>query len=95
VFRAPVEGSRQGKVVLVQHHDISDPDHGGRYTVKVYDSDKVTDEGAGWRHQEVRLKPDSRDPRYEPIVLRPADEEDVRVLAELLEVLPDPTAEVR
>ncbi|HNT98290.1 MAG TPA: DUF2075 domain-containing protein [Elusimicrobiales bacterium] len=33
VFRANVAGTRQGKIVLVQHSSISDPDTGGSYTV--------------------------------------------------------------
>ncbi len=87
VFRAPVTGSRQGKVVLVQHRDIADPDHGGRYTVKVYESTKVTDGEGGWRHVEIHLRPDTDAPGYGPIVLRAADEGEVRVIAELVEVL--------
>ena len=37
VFRAPVEGPRSGRVLLVQHRDIADPEHGGSYTVKIYE----------------------------------------------------------
>lgn len=44
------------------------------------------DEGS-WRHAEIRLKPDTDAPGYEPIVLRAANDEDVRVIAELVEVL--------
>jgi hypothetical protein len=40
-------GSRNGKVVLVQHRDIEDPDHGGTYTVKTYHSEKIEEEGGG------------------------------------------------
>ena len=34
LFRAPVEGTRQGKTVLVQFRDATDPETGQRYTVK-------------------------------------------------------------
>jgi len=88
VFRTPVTGSRQGRVVLVQHRDISDPDNGGQYTVKIYESAKVADEDGGWRHLEIRLKPDSTDDTFEPIVLRGQSEDEVLVLAELVEALP-------
>jgi len=84
LFRSPVEGSRQGKVVLVEHHDIDDPETGGRYTVKRYRSHKTTDP-EGWRHVEVRLEP--ANPAFRPIVLRETDEGAVRVVAELVEVL--------
>ena len=36
LFRAPVEGTRQGKTVLVQLHDATDPETGARYTLKRY-----------------------------------------------------------
>lgn len=48
-FRAPVEGTRQGKTVLVQLHDAVDPATGGRYTLKRYESKKVQDDDS-WKH---------------------------------------------
>jgi uncharacterized protein len=65
LFRHPGTGSRQGRVLLVQHHDLADPEHGGSHTVKVWESDKVVDE-QGWRHREIRLAPDSFDPESGP-----------------------------
>jgi phage repressor protein C with HTH and peptisase S24 domain len=85
VFRAPVQGSRQGKIVLVQHHGLQDPETGGRYTVKRYDSEKITDGAGGWRHARVTLSP--LNPEYEPIVLTPESEEHVQIVAEWLAVL--------
>ena len=49
LFRAPVEGTRQGKTVLVQLRDATDPETGQRYTVKRYESEKAT-QGDSWRH---------------------------------------------
>ena len=43
LFRANPVGTRQGKIVLVQHQSIRDLDTGGRYTVKTYQSEKVVD----------------------------------------------------
>ena len=88
VFRHPVEGSRDGKTVLVQHRDVSDPDTGGQYTVKVYRSQRSADERGGWRHVEVRLEPDSLSPDYEPVILRNVPEDEIAVIAEVVEVLP-------
>jgi hypothetical protein len=87
VFRHPVEGSRNGRVVLVEHHDIADPETGGTYTIKIYE--RVGWVGiAGWdRHADISLKPDSTDARFQPVVLTDAQEDDVRVIAELVEVL--------
>ena len=56
LFMAPVIGTRQGQIVLVQLRDTTDPDNGERYTVKRYQSEKVTD-GDSWRHARITLKP--------------------------------------
>ena len=88
VFRAPVEGSRDGRVLLVQHREIDDPETGGHYTVKTYRSTKAQGPEGGWRHAEIRLEPDSDAPGYEAIVLRDMEESEVRVIAELVQVLP-------
>ena len=85
LFRGPVEGSRQGRTVLVQHRDIQDPETGGSYTVKRYRSEKVSDGMGGWRHTEIRLVPEN--PEFAPIVLTEAREDEVHVVAELIEVL--------
>ncbi len=84
LFRAPVEGTRQGKTVLVQLRDAADPETGQRYTVKRYESQKA--KGAtSWHHQKIVLEPVN--PDFESIVLTGADEDELRVVAELVEVL--------
>jgi type I restriction enzyme R subunit len=87
LWRANPEGTRQGKVVLAQHRDINDPEFGGRYTVKVYQSEKVRTEDGGWQHRVVRLEPDSSDPSFEPIVFEDLEEDELSIIAELVEVL--------
>ena len=84
LFRAPVEGTRQGKIVLVQMRDGTDPENGQRYTVKRYES-KKTGDGTSWRHREIRLKPVN--PDYEAIALTGADGGALQVVAEVIEVL--------
>ena len=84
LFRAPVEGTRQGKTVLVQLRDADDPETGERYTVKRYESEKAR-AGDSWRHAKITLRPIN--PEFEPIVLGGADEGQVQVVAECLEVL--------
>jgi hypothetical protein len=84
LFRAPVTGTRQGKIVLVQLHDSIDPGNGERYTVKRYLSEKVTD-GDSWRHVRVTLKPIN--PDFEPIELTGAEDSELQVVAEFVEVL--------
>ncbi len=87
VFRIPVEGSRNARVLLVQHRDIADPETGGSYTVKIYERTGWVRPDGGDRHADVTLKPDSTSPSFEPIVLTDVNEDDVRVIAELVEVL--------
>jgi len=84
VFAAPVEGTRQGKTVLVQLRDATDPETGERYTVKRYESEKVS-VGDSWRHAAITLRP--ANPEFEPIVLEAGDEERLQVVAEFLEVI--------
>ena len=84
LFRAPVEGTRQGKTVLVQLRDATDPETGARYTVKRYESEKVQDDDS-WRHAKITLKPNN--PEFESIVLSGKDEGAVTVVAELVEVI--------
>ena len=86
LFCAPVEGTRQSKTVLVQLRDAVDPETGQRHTVKRYESQKVP-EGDSWRHEKITLKPVN--PAFEPVVLTAADEGEVQVIGELVEVLED------
>jgi len=60
---------------------------GGHYTVKVYASEKEQLSDGTWRHRRVVLRPDSTDPAFEPIVLENVREEEVQIIAELVEAL--------
>ena len=85
LFQSPVEGSRRGRVVLVEHRDIDDPETGGSYTVKRYESDKESDGAGSWRHTEIRLLPENLD--FAPIILRDIRDDKFHVIAEVVEVL--------
>jgi uncharacterized protein len=85
LFKANPGGTRNGKVVLVQHREIEDPDHGGSYTVKVYHSEKTIDEDVAI-NTKIVLKPDSNAYGYSPIVIED-DNESLVVLGEFLVVL--------
>lgn len=87
LFRAPVEGSRQGKTVLVGLRDAADPETEEKYTVKRYESEKGEVDGS-WRHTGIKLMP--ANPDFQPIELEAGDEERLRVVAELVEVLRPP-----
>lgn len=83
LFSAPVAGSREGRVVLAAHQGFADAEHGGRYTVKVYHSEKMPESDGEWRHRSIELRPIN--PEFDALQLSPDDE--VAVLAELLDVL--------
>jgi type I restriction enzyme R subunit len=84
LFAAPVEGPRQGKIVLVQLRDDVDSETGERYTVKRYESEKVEADGS-WEHSKITLRPVN--PEFEPIELTNAEDGQLQVIAECLEVL--------
>ena len=85
LFRAPIEGSRNGRVVLVSLSDEVDAETGERFTVKRYESEKVDEEDGTWRHVEVRLLPNNKE--FEAITLKDEVEGRVAVVAEMIEVL--------
>ncbi len=88
LFRANPTGTRQGKLVVVQHRSIDDPETGGRYTVKVYSSEKVASEDDGWRHERIVLRPDSDRAGFEPIEMTVEEGgEELAVVAEMLMTL--------
>ena len=85
VFSADVVGSRQGKIVLAQHHDIADVDTGGSYTVKKYRSEKKLEQDGTWRHEKIVLEPLNKE--YEPIILPKCLEGEFKIIAEFVAVL--------
>jgi DUF2075 family protein len=90
LFRSDVAGSRSGRILLVQHHAISDPELGGSYTVKKYRSLKVQEadanEDEAWTHAAIQLVPLNTD--FQTIWINPDQVEDLRVVAEFIRVLP-------
>jgi len=85
LFRRPVEGTRQGKLLLIQRQGASEG--GGEFTVKRYTSVKSLS-GEGWRHERIRLEP--LNPEYEAWDLEPQELENgpYRVCGEFVQVLP-------
>lgn len=87
LFKQAPGGTRQGKVVLVEHRDIDDIDTGGHYTIKVYESEKVGHDDGGWQHKKIILKPDTTTSGYDPIVLNGEKAGELKVIAEMIAVL--------
>jgi DUF2075 family protein len=86
LFKLNPGGTRQGKVVLVQHRDIRDPDTGARYTVKIYESDKKVSGDDSWEHIRIRLKPDTNAPGYKVMEFDGETLGELNVVAELVAV---------
>lgn len=85
VFRANPAGSRQGKIVLVQHHNFYDSDYAGSYSIKEYSSTKSYDEVGNWQHEKIELLPYNKD--YNPIIINSEEAEDFRVIGEFIGVV--------
>jgi hypothetical protein len=66
--------------VLVEYRGAADPETGGSYTVKRYDSEKVSDGEGAWKHRRIILSPLNSD--FSRIVLDEAATESVKVIAE-------------
>jgi SOS-response transcriptional repressor LexA len=81
VFRGPLVGSRQGKLVLVEALGRGTND---RYTVKRYRSQKVQNPDGSWTHDRIRLEP--LNPAFEAWDLSP-EEDRYRIFAEFVTVL--------
>jgi phage repressor protein C with HTH and peptisase S24 domain/ribosomal protein L40E len=84
LFSAPVEGAREGRIVLVQLPDDVDPETGHRYTVKRYRSEKVATED-GWRHLRISLNPDNAE--FDRIIIECDGDAGVAVIAEFIELV--------
>jgi uncharacterized protein len=82
LFRTNPAGSRNGRIVVAQLRDYADPDNGGAFTIKRYESTK----GPAGTNLVIRLKPESTYEHYAPIEVA-HEEERVRILAELVEIL--------
>lgn len=87
LFSTTVSAERQGRILLVRHRDVHDPDLAGEFSLKIWDERSLARRGRRVRGS-LRLLPDSFDDDQKPIVFDAAELERVSVVAELLEVLP-------
>jgi SOS-response transcriptional repressor LexA len=84
LFRPCPAGSRNNRRLLLQVNTHLDPEDGGRYTVKRYQSTKKFDEN-GWRHETIELQP--LNPDYSTIHVSAEDAQDIRVIGEFVSVI--------
>ena len=85
VFRAIPAGSRQGKIVLVEHHNSYDADYAGSYSIKTYTSKKQFDEDGNWSHEEIVLQP--KNSAYNPIIINEEDSDNFRIIGEYVGII--------
>jgi uncharacterized protein len=87
LFRTDPGGSRNGKIVVVQHRDIQDADFGGGLTIKRYESEQAQHDDGTWSHRRIVLRPESNIEGYREIVLGPDEAAELVVVGELVAVL--------
>ena len=79
LFRPCPQGSREGRIVLVQFKSRGDLENDVRFTVKKYQSVKrVTEDD--WSHEQIELRPLNRD--YDPIIVTPHEAPEMVVVGE-------------
>ncbi|MFZ4401421.1 MAG: DNA/RNA helicase domain-containing protein [Bacteroidales bacterium] len=84
VFKANVVGSRNNKIVLVQHNNYIDSENQGSYSIKKYTSEKFFDKETGeWQHEKIILKP--LNVNYKPIIIE--EDDGYLVVAEFVSVI--------
>ena len=86
LFKQDQGGSRNGKIVVVQHRDIQDQDTGASYTVKRYSSEKTAN-GDEWLHSQIVLKPETYVDGYEVLVFEDEVAGELRVIGEFVTVV--------
>lgn len=79
LFRKYAGGSRNGRIVLVEHSSFQELEFGSRYTVKEYISKKTISRDT-WQHESIILKPLSSDSQYEEIVLNENELDSLKVI---------------
>ena len=85
LFRPCPAGSREGRIVLVQLGTDGAGEHGSRFTVKKYHSEKsVTADG--WRHTSLQLQPLNL--AFEPIEIEAEVAADIVIVGEFLTIAP-------
>lgn len=81
IFNANAPGSRNGKIVLVQHNNLYDPENKGSYSIKKYTSERKYDEETEeWGQERIVLKP--LNDEYDPIIIK--EEDGFKVIGEFV-----------
>lgn len=87
LFRRRPSGTLHGRILVVAHHSIADPDTGAGFTIKRYRRTREIDASGNASAAAVVLEPESWADGYESIHLDAADDKDLSVIAEFVAVL--------
>lgn len=83
VFSRSGGGSREGKIVLVQHYNTFDPEYSGSFSIKRYHSIKAFSPDGSWCHEKIELQPLNKE--YKPIIIEEENLEDgFRIIGEFI-----------
>ena len=85
VFRFDKGGTRNGLVVLVECHLVSDSETSRQFTIKRYKSEKEYFDDGTWRHKRIILSPDNKE--FKDIILEDVPAIEFHVVGELIAVL--------
>ena len=85
LFQRYQGGSREGKIILAEHHGSVDSEYEGSYSIKEYHSTKKYNEFGEWAHESIELHPLNRS--YDPIILSPDDIEEFCIIGEFVKVI--------
>lgn len=88
LFETYKGGSREGKIVLAEHHGEVDSDYEGAYSIKVYHSKKNYNEFGEWEHESIELWPLNK--AYDRITLSPDDIDEFAIIGEFIETIDIP-----
>ena len=82
IFRFDHGGSRNGKVVLVESRQVTDPETNQKYTIKRYSSEKEYFDNGTWQHKKIMLSPDNKE--FNDIFLEDVLPDEFKVIAEFV-----------
>jgi hypothetical protein len=83
IFRFDQGGTRNGKVVLAESRQVTDPETHQKFTIKRYYSEKEDLGDGQWQHKKVVLSPDNK--KFDDIVLENVSGDDFHVVAEFMQ----------
>jgi hypothetical protein len=81
LFRSPVVGPLEGRVIVAELRDHSDPETGGAYVLKRVGSVELRPRGG------LQLQLRSDNPDFAPLLVDADDSNELRIIAELERVL--------